>query len=178
MTGGLMLKELLVLFLIALVAGSIWNGMNEPPQPAGGGASTQGSQPTTQYQEVADVGSDTFQGLVLDSKEPVLVEFYTTGCAACQKMAPVLAQLSAENENRFHVYRLNCDKNSTLSDRYYSGPVPAFVLFDNGRLVNQCIGAQSKEELLGWIQNNLGSSHGVPITIPTSTEQQGSLPQG
>lgn len=173
-----MIKELVVLFLIALVAGSIWNGMNEAPQSGGTAQSGNTQQAGPQFQEVADVGSDTFQGLVLDSKEPVLVEFYTTGCVACQKMAPVLAQLSAENENKFHVYRLNCDKNSTLSDRYYSGPVPAFVLFDKGRLVNQTIGAQSKEELLGWIQNNLGTPHGVPITIPTSTEQQGSLPQG
>lgn len=164
-----MLKELLVLFFIALVAGSIWNGMNEPPQPAGGSAgeqqgSAQAAAP--QYPEVADIGSDTFQGLVLDSKEPVLVEFYTTGCVPCKQMAPVLAQLAAENESRFRVYRICVDKNVTLADRYYSGPVPAYVLFDKGRQLNQTIGKQSKEELLSWIQNNLGMSPGIPITLP------------
>lgn len=172
-----MIKELVILFLIALVAGSIWNGMNEVPQPAG---STQtGMQSAPQYEEVADVGSDTFQGLVLDAKEPVLVEFYTDSCGVCKKMAPVLAQLSAENENKIHFYRLNSEKNRALSDRYYSGDaVPAFVLFDKGRQVNQTIGYQSKDELMTWIRDNLGSAHGVPITIPTSSGQQRSLPQG
>lgn len=169
-----MLKELLVLFLIALIAGSIWNGMHEAPASQGSGDQTGSAQATAIFEEVPDVGSDTFQGLVLDAKEPVLVEFYTTGCGACMKMAPVLAQLAAENENRFRVYRINCDKNPAISDRYYSGPVPAFVLFDKGRIVNQTMGAQSKEQLLSWVQSNLGNSGGEPIVIP----DQGNLPRG
>lgn len=171
------MKEMFVAFVIALVVGSVWNGMKADQGinggEGGGGiqglniADGSGQQPeqnplqiTAHAQAgqelVLDVDEGSFQGYVLDSREPVLVEFYTDNCPHCKTMAPVLGQLAYNGQGIVRVCKINGSKNPGLAERYDISGVPAFILFTNGHMMDTTSGARSFEGMRQWLgQNNV-----------------------
>ena len=93
-----------------------------------------------------------FQQEVLESDIPVLVDFFATWCGPCKMMSPVLEQLSEELEGKLKVGKIDVDEEPNLAGQYQLMSIPNFVIFKNGRAVDQIIGAVPKEQMMAKIQ--------------------------
>src|SRR5262249_49515486 len=109
------MKDALVCFIIALVVGSMWNGMQS-------GSSGPGSEGTGAQQNmgapVDQVTDANFQSEVLDQSQPVLVDFYTQSCPHCRTMAPIVGQVAQEYSGSLKVVKMDIMDNPVVAHRY------------------------------------------------------------
>ncbi len=104
---------------------------------------------------------DKFQEEVLDSKKPVLVDFWAEWCMPCQMLGPVIEQLAEEMKDRVEIGKLNVDENRETAAKYNVMSIPTVLLFKNGEVVEQFVGVQPKqvyEKALKNIQNQYNQS--------------------
>lgn len=90
---------------------------------------------------------DNFQEEVLNSKEPVLVDFWASWCGPCRMLGPVVAEIAEEEAGRTKVGKVNVDEETDLAVQYGISSIPAILVFKNGEVVNRTVGLQSKESL-------------------------------
>jgi thioredoxin 1 len=88
-----------------------------------------------------------FQQEVLESTLPVLVDFWAEWCAPCRMLAPVLEDLAVEYDGKVKIGKVNVDENQLLASRYQIHSIPTLLLFKDGEVVGQIVGARSKREL-------------------------------
>ena len=93
------------------------------------------------------VGEDSFQKAVLQSKLPVLVDFWAEWCAPCLAAAPILEELSKEYEDKISFARVNVEGNSSLAAKYGIAAIPTMLIFKDSQPVQQIIGLKPKKEL-------------------------------
>lgn len=84
---------------------------------------------------------------MLNTKEPVLVDFHTEWCSPCRKMAPIVDELGKENEGKVEVLRIDVDKSKEVAKFYGIQGVPVFIIYVNGKEVWRHSGAIPKETL-------------------------------
>jgi thioredoxin 1 len=84
---------------------------------------------------------------VLESKRPVLVDFWASWCPPCKMVEPVLEELAEEYADRVLVCKLHVDRNPKTRDKYQILGVPTFAMFRGGELISRRTGAQSKRQL-------------------------------
>ncbi|MDP8222657.1 MAG: thioredoxin TrxC [Candidatus Lernaella stagnicola] len=89
-----------------------------------------------------DTDDRRFHDDVLESELPVLVDFWAPWCGPCKMMAPVLRQLAAKHAGRIKVVKLNTEENPRAAAPYDIRSIPAMLLFKQGRVVHQVIGAR------------------------------------
>ena len=94
-----------------------------------------------------DITDQTFNREVLEHPGPVLVDCWAPWCSPCRTVAPVLDQLASEYAGRIKISKLNVDENSGTASKYRIQSIPTMLLFNNGELVNQLVGAQPRQEL-------------------------------
>lgn len=97
------------------------------------------------------VTSADFQSKVLEAKEPVLVDFFATWCGPCRMLAPVLEEVAAEMAGKASVYKLDIDQSRDIAMRYGVMSVPTLVLFENGQVKKQMVGAQPKQNIMAML---------------------------
>ncbi len=106
-------------------------------------------------QYVKEVTDQDFEREVLKSDVPVLVDFWAPWCAPCRMLAPTVDQLASEYAGRAKVVKLNVDDNQETSFRYNIRGIPTLLLFKNGEVRDQIVGATSKENIARLIDAQL-----------------------
>lgn len=160
------MKEIVIGFLLALCIGAMWNGMGSNSQPLG--VNEGALQPGLAGQElVAEVDQGSFQGYVVDSKEPVLAEFYTSTCAPCKTMEPVLGKMALKSQGIMRICKINAETSQTLAETYNVKGTPAFVLFNDGQMTDSITGAMSESEMIAWLSR-------YDLRIPSSSSSSSS----
>jgi thioredoxin 1 len=96
-----------------------------------------------------------FKAEVLDSKEPVLVDFWATWCAPCIAMEPTLDELATSHVGKLKVVKINIEDNQVSAQAYGVRSLPNFLLFKQGKVVGQIAGAVSKQKLGEAVQKVL-----------------------
>ena len=92
-------------------------------------------------------GEDNFQKAVLESKSPVLVDFWAQWCAPCLAAAPVLEGLAKEYDGKIDFAKVNVDGNSPLAAKYGIAAIPTMLIFKDGQPVQQIVGYRPQKEL-------------------------------
>jgi thioredoxin 1 len=95
---------------------------------------------------INDVSDSNFQAEVLESEQPVLVDFWAPWCGPCRVIAPHLEELNEDQEN-LRVVKLNVDDNQQTAVRYEVMSIPTLILFKNGQVAKRVIGALPKKRL-------------------------------
>ena|SRR3989338_6100114 len=96
-----------------------------------------------------------FKSEVLDSKIPVLVDFWAEWCAPCRMVAPVVEKIAKEYTGKLKVGKVNVDDNAETPTQYGIQGIPTLILFKDGQVVNQLVGFQSEQKLKSAIDSVL-----------------------
>ena len=104
---------------------------------------------------VLEVTDQTFEGEVLQSEIPVLVDFGAPWCPPCRMIAPTIASLAEKYAGAALVCEMNIDENSATAQRYGIKGIPTLILFKNGREEERLVGAASKETISRLIDRYL-----------------------
>ena len=100
-----------------------------------------------------------FQSEVLDSKWPVLVDFWAARCSPCLEMKPAIRELVADFAGRATIGQLDVDANQLVPERYAVRQLPTVLIFRNGEAAKRLGGLRSKEELTLALNAVIASSH-------------------
>lgn len=94
----------------------------------------------------------TFKTDVIDSATPVVVDFWAEWCGPCRMIAPALDEISKELEGKVKIVKLNVDENPGVAGQLGIRSIPTLMVFKNGQVAAQKVGAASKSDLSKWIQ--------------------------
>jgi thioredoxin 1 len=85
---------------------------------------------------------------IIQSDQPVLVDFFATWCGPCQMLAPILKEVKANLGERISIIKIDVDKNQAVAAQYQVRGVPTMILFQNGKQLWRQSGVISKEEII------------------------------
>jgi thioredoxin 1 len=101
------------------------------------------------------VSDETFQSEVLDSKRPVLVDFWADWCGPCRMIAPSVNAMAEEYETVLKVAKVDVDENPAVPGRYGIVGIPTLMLFKGGQVVERITGALPKDRIVAQILPHL-----------------------
>ena len=106
-------------------------------------------------EHIVAVTDDSFESDVLQSDIPVLVDYWAEWCGPCKMIAPILEEIASEYAGRMKVAKLNIDDNPNTPPKYGIRGIPTLMLFKSGEVDATKVGALSKSQLAGFIEENL-----------------------
>ncbi len=109
-------------------------------------------------QNTKTVTDQSFQADVLSSDKPVLVDFWAEWCGPCRMIAPALEEIAAELGEQVTVAKINIDENLDTPGRYGVRGIPTMLLFKNGEVVAQKVGAAPRSQIQQWLEGQLQSA--------------------
>ncbi len=106
-------------------------------------------------ENILQLTDDDFQAQVIQSDNPVLVDFWATWCAPCRALAPVLEEIASEFEGRVHVAKVDVDTNQQTAASYGVRSIPTLLMFKDGQVIGQLVGNVAKPKLLEFVEQAL-----------------------
>jgi thioredoxin 1 len=100
------------------------------------------------------VDKNNFQSEVLQSSEPVVVDFWAEWCGPCKMIAPALEEISTEMQGKVKIAKLNIDENQELAIQFGVRSIPTLLMFKDGELASNMVGAVPKSKLSAWISDS------------------------
>ncbi len=107
-------------------------------------------------EHVVEVTDASFEQEILKSPLPALVDFWASWCAPCRMIGPVVEELAGEYNGRLKVAKMNVDDNVSTPTQYGIRGIPALLVFKNGEVVDQVVGAVPKAQVVSIIEKVLG----------------------
>jgi len=104
---------------------------------------------------IINTSDATFAEDVLKSDKPVLLDFWAEWCGPCKMIAPILDELSGEYADRVRIAKLNIDHNPQTPPKYGIRGIPTLILFKNGTVEAQKVGAVSRSQLAAFLDSHL-----------------------
>tara|TARA_Y100001936_G_scaffold107129_1_gene105210 strand:+ start:331 stop:726 length:396 start_codon:yes stop_codon:yes gene_type:complete len=101
------------------------------------------------------VTDNSFELEVLNSEQPVLVDYWAEWCGPCKSIAPILDEVSREYEKKVKIAKLDVDQNHEISKKYGIRGIPTLMLFKDGNVIATHTGALSKSQLTTFIDSNI-----------------------
>ena len=97
----------------------------------------------------------TFEAEVLQSEQPVLVDYWAEWCGPCKMISPILDEIATEYAGKLKVAKINIDDNQETPAKYGIRGIPTLMVFKNGNIEATKVGALSKSQLAAFIDSNL-----------------------
>jgi len=104
---------------------------------------------------IKHVSDSTFDAEVINSPTPVLVDYWAEWCGPCKMIAPVLEDVAKSYAGRLTVAKLDIDANPAVTTKYGIRGIPTLILFKDGQVHAQKVGAVSKSQLTAFVDSNL-----------------------
>ena len=98
------------------------------------------------------ISQDNFAAEVIRSETPVVVDFWAEWCMPCKMIAPVLEQISQDYAGKLKVAKVNVDDNGEIAQKYNIVSIPTLLLFKDGEVVGQQVGAVPRETIEGMFK--------------------------
>lgn len=103
------------------------------------------------------VSDDTFESEVLNASQPVVVDFWAEWCGPCRMIAPALEEIASELDGQVKIVKMNVDENPRTPGQFGIRGIPALLMFKDGKVAAQRVGAQPKSQLMAWITESAGT---------------------
>ncbi len=104
---------------------------------------------------VTQVSDASFDGDILKSAVPVLVDFWAPWCGPCRSVAPIVEDLANQYAGKIKVAKINVDESTEVATRYQITSIPTFILFKDGQVAETARGALPKSEFVKLIDRHL-----------------------
>ncbi|KJK23300.1 thioredoxin [Burkholderiaceae bacterium 16] len=106
-------------------------------------------------EQIKYVSDASFDADVLQSDKPVLLDFWAEWCGPCKMIAPILDEVAKDYSDKLQIAKINVDENQQVPAKFGIRGIPTLILFKNGAVAAQKVGALSKSQLTAFLDGNL-----------------------
>lgn len=104
---------------------------------------------------ILQVNDSNFSKEILESDQPALVDFWAEWCGPCRAVAPVVEEISKEYAGKLKVAKINVDDSQEMAQKFMVRSIPTFILFKNGKVAGQMVGAAPKDKFVAFLNQHL-----------------------